>query len=91
MNRWTAQCTKATGMSPHEKWIGNNFQAHSVPHRKFPNLVYLIQLPILFRFQMAIGLATCRETGVQQDSEVEKGQEKKGRWVWPAKYAQIQG
>ena len=49
-----------------------------MPHRKFTNLVYLIQLPLLFRFQLAKGLATCRETGVEQESEMEKSQRKKG-------------
>ena len=70
---------KVTGIAPMNKEIVQRSQAHSMPHRKFTNLVYLIQLALLFRFQSAIGLATCRETGVGHKVKREEGQEKKGR------------
>ena len=56
---------KVTGIVPMNKEIAHKSQSHSMPHRNLTNLVYLIQLALLFRFQSAIGLATCRETGVE--------------------------
>ena len=59
-----------------------------MPHRNFTNLVYLVQLLLLFRFQSAIGLATCRETGVEYQSEKGGGPRGKREVGMPSKAIQ---